>query len=609
MPSNDVQVRIAACDCLTPFGDARATHAALLRGERALQRVPVNGCEGGDAVPLALLPGRALGEMAPPAWLAAVRAMLSEGAGEGWGTPRRPVFITSSNFGVGNLYAHSRGGSEAHLTMSSPARCVEWLRKEMGWGANITIYSHACVSAHLGMLQASRMVSAKTADQALVFSFDFLSPFVAGGFHALKILNENFPAPYTANETGSIGLGDGAAFAVLTRDRGGFMLGAQSLYNEMHHYTANRADGVGFASCLRSITEAQGGRRLWLKGHGTGTLEAGQLESTVLEKCFPDSPLVGWKGSLGHTLGSCGLVELAIAQESIRVGIAPGTIGAGESLMTSIVSPTSLDLKDRDAVVCASNAFGGAHAALMLMPSPSTIPRRVNVEPEFALERSIQALALDDAKEEGIVSSRGRLKDRFAPRAVRRMTHLGLLVGSVLGKLEPTEEDALIYATCFGEVGALEGFLDSFPTASPTLFQTSIHPSGVQQALIGKQRSVREVFPLSGDAQIAATALLTAWHAPADRVLFCGGEERGGRLRELGVAGDLSFAFALSLTRESQPDSLARLRLIPTVNQAGSFSLEEFFDAIREQRDLVAEVAPGWTLEMSWARKNEKEAP
>ena len=329
-------------------------------------------------------------------------------------------------------------------------------------------------------------------------------------------------------------------------------------------------------------------------------MEAGQLESAALLKCFPEAPLVGWKGSLGHTLGSCGLVELALASESIRRGVAPGTVGAGESLMTPTVSVDPVDLRDRDAVVCTSNAFGGAHAALMLISSKMSLPKKMPSAPEFVMERSICALSIDDAGEDEIGVTRDRLKNRFAPRAVRRMTHLGLLVGATLGELEPAEEDAVVYATGYGESRALEGYLGSFPLASPTLFQTSIHPSGMQQALIGQQHSVREVFPLSGAAQIAASALLTAWHAPADRVLFCGGEERGDHLREIGLAGTRSFAFALALTRETTPETQGHLRLIPSASSEGELSLEGFFDALKGRRDGVFEAAPGWTLELVW---------
>ena len=359
-------VRLAAWGCVTPLGDAAATVAALLRGERALRAVPVLGREGGDPVPLALLPGRGLDETAPPAWLAAIRDGFGPVAGAGWGRPRRPVFVTSSNFGVGCLYAYRRSGDPAFLPYGALPQCVEWLRRELGWGGSVTVFSHACVSAHLGLLQASRMLEAGLADEALVFSFDFLSPFVAGGFHALKILNADFPAPYQARATGSIGLGDGAAFAVLSRDRGEFAVGAQTLHNEMHHFTANRPDGAGFTAGLAPLAAAAAGRRVWLKGHGTGTLEAGRLEADAFARIFPGAPLVGWKGSLGHTLGSCGLVELALAVEAMRAGRTPGTVGSAAPAFTDSVALESFANQEYDGVVCASNAFGGAHAAFLL---------------------------------------------------------------------------------------------------------------------------------------------------------------------------------------------------------------------------------------------------
>jgi hypothetical protein len=359
-------VRVESTGCLTALGDAASTHAALLRGEIALCPRPVLGADGGENVPLALAPGRGFDETAPPNWLGGVRDLAATIGADGWGTARRPVFVTSSNFGVGSLYAFRRHGDAAHLAYGTPHRSVEWLAGELGWGANVTTVSHACVSAHLGLLLATRGLEAGLAERALVFSFDFISPFVAGGFHALKILNAGFPAPYAPRATGSIGLGDGAAFAVLTRGAGDFTIAAQSLHNEMHHFTANRADGAGFAACLAPVAAALAGRRVWLKGHGTGTLEAGRLECEALAAAFPGAPLTGWKGSLGHTLGSCGLVELALACEAIRAGRASGTLGSDGPGFRDNVAFAPLDLRGTDGVICTSNAFGGAHAAFFL---------------------------------------------------------------------------------------------------------------------------------------------------------------------------------------------------------------------------------------------------
>ena len=359
-------VRLESYGCLTAHGDARATHAALLRGEVALQLRPVHGADGGEPVPLALVPGRGFDETAPPNWMPALQTLAASLAGDGWGSARRPVFVTSSNFGVGSLYAYRRHGDPAHLAYGTPHACVEWVGRSLGWGGNVTTVSHACVSAHLGILLATRALQAGLAERALVFSFDFISPFVAGGFHALKILNAGMPSPYADRPTGAIGLGDGAAFAVLTRTTGDFAITSQAVHNEMHHFTANRPDGAGFAACLEPLRAGADGRRVWLKGHGTGTLDAGRLESAALAAAFPKAPLVAWKGSLGHTLGSCGLVELALACESIRAGHAPGTVAGGSPSFQASVALEPIATNDKDAVVCASNAFGGAHAAFLL---------------------------------------------------------------------------------------------------------------------------------------------------------------------------------------------------------------------------------------------------
>jgi 3-oxoacyl-(acyl-carrier-protein) synthase len=366
MAESPAPVRLAACGCVTPFGDAAQTHAAILRGECALRRLPVLGRDGGDLVPLALLPGRPLDETAPPAWLAAVKDLCACLPAEGWGSPGRPVFVTGSNFGVGGLYALRRSGDPSFAVWGAPPTCTEALRLELGWGPDVSILSHACVSAHLGLLEAARVIESGLADEALVLSFDFLSPFVAGGFHALKILNSEFPSPFRETAAGAIGLGDGAGFAVLSRDRGDWIIEGQGLYNEMHHFTSTRADGAGFARGLEGAARAARGRRVWFKGHGTGTLEAGRLEVAAAAHAFPGSPIVGWKGSLGHTLGSCGLVELAVAVEAVRGGRAGGTVGGPGRPMGPDVAVANFETGPYDGVVCASNAFGGAHAAFLL---------------------------------------------------------------------------------------------------------------------------------------------------------------------------------------------------------------------------------------------------
>jgi hypothetical protein len=351
---------------LTPLGDAGATLASLLGGVRALKPVPVLGPEGGDPVPLALIGKDGMTETLPPRWLPTLRELAAAIPPGPWGSPRFPVVVTSSNFGVGSLYAYLGSRDPGHLGHGAPFACVEMLQREFGWGEQVHIFSHACVSAHVGLLHASRLLEAGLAERVLAFTFDFVSPFVAGGFHSLKILNSGMPAPYEARPEGSIGLGDGAAFAVLTLEAADFRIEEQALHNEMRSFTGNQADGGGFSVCADAMASAGEGRRLWVKGHGTGTLEAGRLEAEAFSRALPGAPLVSWKGSLGHTLGSCGLVELALAIGALELGRAPGTIGTRGPCFTDTVALEPFATGAYDGVVIASNAFGGAHGALLL---------------------------------------------------------------------------------------------------------------------------------------------------------------------------------------------------------------------------------------------------
>jgi hypothetical protein len=202
------------------------------------------------------------------------------------------------------------------------------------------------------------------------------------------------------------------------------------------------------------------------------------------------------------------------------------------------------------------------------------------------------------ADDETAAGARTRLADKFPRTALRRMTHLGLLLGSALDGVPLAPDDALVYASTFAETRALEDFLRSFPAASPLLFQTSIHPSGVQQVLVGRQQPIARLWPLAGRARLVEQALLTAVLEPARRVALVGGEERGTWMLEHHMASTSSFAFATLVTRE--PDgAAARVAFAPGATTDDPCpSLENFTAALAERGALHWHGAGGaWTLD------------
>jgi hypothetical protein len=216
------------------------------------------------------------------------------------------------------------------------------------------------------------------------------------------------------------------------------------------------------------------------------------------------------------------------------------------------------------------------------------------------IERWIQAVRVEDPGREDAAATRARLRSLFPAGATRRMTQLGLFLGSVLSGLPLGPEDDLVYATAYGESQALREYLDGFPTPSPTLFQTSIHPSAPQQVRVPRQGPVREFFPFAGRRQSIAHAAQAALLSSAPRVVLCGGEERNDWLADSDAASPESFAFALELVRESA-GALGRLALEPGGSDPGALTLPEFFAALRERRLLNHPAAAGWRLLLEWS--------
>ena len=223
------------------------------------------------------------------------------------------------------------------------------------------------------------------------------------------------------------------------------------------------------------------------------------------------------------------------------------------------------------------------------------------------LERFIQTIRTDDAGTEDAAATRERMRAGFPPGAVRRMTQLGMLVGGILNELDPAPGDTIIYATQYAEGRTLETYLDSFPAMSPTGFQTSIHPSAVQQGMIRRARPAGDFFPMAGGDCLAGQSLLAAFLAPADRVILCGGEERGSWLVPIEAASARAFAFGMLLTRSNAAAAAGaaapapgRIALAPDDGAFSPLAPGAWFDLLHARENFSGVIAPGWRATLSW---------
>jgi len=216
------------------------------------------------------------------------------------------------------------------------------------------------------------------------------------------------------------------------------------------------------------------------------------------------------------------------------------------------------------------------------------------------LERYLHHVKVEwPVADEAAAGARVRLADRLPRTALRRMTHLGMLIGGVLDGAPLGSTDALVYATSFAESRALEDYLASFPSPSPMLFQTSIHPGGVQQVLIPRQQPIARLWPMAGRRRLVEQALLAALIEPAATVALVGGEERGTWLLEHGMASDTAFAFCTLLSTDAA-GAIGRVEFARAEGTAGACpDLPTFALALRDRQPLTW-ASSGGTWRLTW---------
>lgn len=193
------------------------------------------------------------------------------------------------------------------------------------------------------------------------------------------------------------------------------------------------------------------------------------------------------------------------------------------------------------------------------------------------------------------------LKAFFPGRSARRMTRLGMMLSYVLKELSFETVDGLVYCTTYSETCTIEKFLDSFPYPSPQAFQTSIHPSGVEQFMIQHKQAIEEYFPLAGGDDLLLRGLSTVSLCQSQRVILCGGEERGTWLLDKAISSTRNYAWALALNRLETDRTIGRICLHGLGSDAGAGHLmADFIQSLQENRPFAYRPSSGTHLELSW---------
>lgn len=222
--------------------------------------------------------------------------------------------------------------------------------------------SNACASSHTAIQLARDWLGRGVARYALVLAADFVGPFVLQGFHSLGALSPTMARPFDGGRDGLL-LGEAAGAVVLSREGSGPALLGTAVDCEGHAVTRPESSA---GSLQRAIRAALAGREPGaVIAHGTATPANDRAEDQAFSLTLPHRPWVtGTKGSVGHTLGASGLVDLVAACEWLAGGGGFPITGcrAPDPAFRSRFLLGGENVRARSVLVTALG-FGGVHAA------------------------------------------------------------------------------------------------------------------------------------------------------------------------------------------------------------------------------------------------------
>ncbi len=237
------------------------------------------------------------------------------------------------------------------------------------------VVSTACSSSAKVFGSASRMIQAGLIDAAVVGGVDSLCLTTLYGFNSLELVSRRPCRPFAAERDG-LSIGEGAAFALLTRvdddaGSGGILFLGLGESSDAYHMSSPHPEGLGARLAMeRALASAdlQPADIDYLNLHGTATPTNDAVEGKVVADLFgPDLPCSSTKGATGHTLGAAGAVEAVVCALALTEGFLPGGVGTEVSdpaiplnyLTDNRPSPPNRVLSN-------SFGFGGSNCSLVL---------------------------------------------------------------------------------------------------------------------------------------------------------------------------------------------------------------------------------------------------
>ncbi|MCF6330672.1 MAG: 3-oxoacyl-ACP synthase [Sulfurimonas sp.] len=194
----------------------------------------------------------------------------------------------------------------------------------------------ACTSSANAMLEGANFINGGIFEKVLVIGVEIYSAMMSSGFSAMNLLSLESQKPFDNNRDGLI-LGEGLAAVLLTKQYAPWSLMGGFCNCNSINITSVSEDGGEYVEVMRnalknaniSVKDITA-----LKTHGTSTIASDLSEINAMKVVFESGVVFSaLKPYIGHTIGACGTLELAIFLSSIDNGFIPSTLSCSNPML------------------------------------------------------------------------------------------------------------------------------------------------------------------------------------------------------------------------------------------------------------------------------------
>ena len=316
----------------------------------------------------------------PPEFVTSGRLGVAFGSTHGSPTVQREIYKT---FFSGTLAEYSSIGAVDYLKSMVHTTAVN-ITKMFGITGRVISSSTACTTSSqsigygyeavkFGMQEAMLCGGADEYDTTTVAVFDNLLACST----AFNDRPQCTPRPFDRQRDGLV-VGEGAGAVLLEEYEHAKRRGAEIL-GEVIGFACNNNGGdlilpnlAGIRATLQSsleVAELNADDVDFVSAHATATRMGDVIEAQAIHAVYGDNPFVtGFKGYMGHTMGSCGAIETILSLYQMQEGFIAPTLNLEEPDERCAMIRHTLKLEERPVTVAAVQnfAFGGVNTSLLI---------------------------------------------------------------------------------------------------------------------------------------------------------------------------------------------------------------------------------------------------